>query len=127
MNSKITYFHRSGNKNKNKTYEVDGFSSNTLFILNKFTVYKNKAGEYKIVNIIIDGINLDLHLETISRGFKKSNFDLDEATLNHYQAKSYLVLKMERLIIKGGNQLHEVECSGAKCRSPNFSLYNSFR
>ena len=76
--------------NKNKTYEVDvRFSSNTSYSFStKFTVYKNKAGEYKIVNIIIDGINLGLTFRNQFQGvLKKSNFDLDEA-INSWQPLS---------------------------------------
>jgi phospholipid transport system substrate-binding protein len=80
--------------NKNKTYEVDvRFSSNTSYSFStKFTVYKNKAGEYKIVNIIIDGINLGLTFRNQFQGvLKKSNFDLDEAI------KSWQPLSSEEL------------------------------
>ena len=46
----------------------------------KFTLYRNKLGELKIVNIIIDGINLGL---TFRNQFKdileKNKFDLDNA------------------------------------------------
>ena len=76
--------------NKNKTYEVDvRFSSNTSYSFStKFTIYKNKAGEYKIVNIIIDGINLGLTFRNQFQGvLKKSNFDLDEA-INSWQPLS---------------------------------------
>ena len=76
--------------NKNKTYEVDvRFSSNTSYSFStKFTVYKNKTGEYKIVNIIIDGINLGLTFRNQFQGvLKKSNFDLDEA-INSWQPLS---------------------------------------
>ena len=46
-----------------KTYEVEiEFVSDTSSWTGKtkFTVYRNKLGELKIVNIIIDGINLGL-------------------------------------------------------------------
>ena len=75
---------------KNKTYEVNvRFSSNTSYSFStKFTVYKNKAGEYKIVNIIIDGINLGLTFRNQFQGvLRKSNFDLDEA-INSWQPLS---------------------------------------
>jgi len=80
--------------NKNKTFEVDvRFSSNSSYSFStKFTVYKNKAGQYKIVNIIIDGINLGLTFRNQFQGvLKKSNFNLDEAI------KSWQPLSSEEL------------------------------
>lgn len=79
---------------KNKTFEVDvRFSSNSSYSFStKFTVYKNKAGQYKIVNIIIDGINLGLTFRNQFQGvLKKSNFNLDEAI------KSWQPLSSEEL------------------------------
>ena len=66
-----------------KTYEVEiEFVSDTSSWTGKtkFTLYRNKFGELKIVNIIIDGINLGL---TFRNQFKdileKNEFDLDKA------------------------------------------------
>ena len=66
-----------------KTYEVEiQFVSDTSSWTGKtrFTLYRNKSGELKIVNIIIDGINLGL---TFRNQFKdileENNFDLDKA------------------------------------------------
>lgn len=66
-----------------KTYEVEiEFVSDTSSWTGKtkFTLYRNKLGELKIVNIIIDGINLGL---TFRNQFKdileKNKFDLDNA------------------------------------------------
>ena len=66
-----------------KTYEVEiQFHSDTSSWTGKtkFTVYRNKLGELKIVNIIIDGINLGL---TFRNQFKdileKNEFNLDMA------------------------------------------------
>ena len=66
-----------------KTYEVEiQFVSDTSSWTGKtkFTLYRNKSGKLKIVNIIIDGINLGL---TFRNQFKdileKNNFDLDLA------------------------------------------------
>ena len=44
-----------------KTFEVSvRFFSDSSSFVTKLTVYKNNEGEYRIVNIIIDGINLGL-------------------------------------------------------------------
>ena len=66
-----------------KTYEVEiEFVSDTSSWTGKtkFTLYRNKLGELKIVNLIIDGINLGL---TFRNQFKdileKNKFDLDNA------------------------------------------------
>ena len=66
-----------------KTYEVEiQFLSDTSSWTGKtkFTLYRNKSGELKIVNIIIDGINLGL---TFRNQFKdileKNDLDLDRA------------------------------------------------
>jgi len=66
-----------------KTFEVEiEFVSDTSSWTGKtkFTLYRNKLGELKIVNIIIDGINLGL---TFRNQFKdileKNEFDLDKA------------------------------------------------
>ncbi len=66
-----------------KTYEVEiQFVSDTSSWTGKtkFTLYRNKSGKLKIVNIIIDGINLGL---TFRNQFKDiletNNFDLDLA------------------------------------------------
>ena len=68
-------------KVNSKTYEVEiKFVSDTSTWSSKFTVYKDKSGELKIVNIIIDGINLGL---TVRNQFKdileKNEFNLDMA------------------------------------------------
>ena len=64
-----------------KTFDVSmNFYSDSSSFVTKFTVYKNKDGEYRIVNIIIDGINLGL---TFRNQFKdtylENNSDLDAA------------------------------------------------
>ena len=59
-----------------KTFEVSiNFFSDSNSFVTKLTVYKNSLGQYRIVNIIVDGINLglifrnqfqDAYLETVS-------------------------------------------------------------
>ncbi len=68
--------------NKNKTYEVEikFDSSSSYSFITKFTVYRNKTGELKIINIIIDGINLGLTFRNQFQGvLKKENNNLDKA------------------------------------------------
>ena len=68
--------------NKNKTFEVNvKFSSSSSYsFMTKFTIYKDKNGEYKIVNIIIDGINLGLTFRNQFQGvLKRERNDLDKA------------------------------------------------
>ena len=68
--------------NKNKTFEVNvKFSSSSSYsFMTKFTIYKDKNGEYKIVNIIIDGINLGLTFRNQFQGvLKRESNDLDKA------------------------------------------------
>ena len=68
--------------NKNKTYEVEikFDSSSSYSFITKFTVYRNKMGKLKIINIIIDGINLGLTFRNQFQGvLKKENNNLDKA------------------------------------------------
>ena len=64
-----------------KTYEVEiKFVSDTSTWSSKFTVYKDKSGELKIVNIIIDGINLGLVFRNQFKDIlEKNDFNLDMA------------------------------------------------
>ena len=66
-----------------KTYEVEiQFVSDTSSWSGKtkFTVYKDKSGEFKIVNIIIDGINLGLTFRNQFKDILEENdLDLDRA------------------------------------------------
>ncbi len=74
-NEKIKY-------NKNKTYEVEiKFDSTSSYsFITKFTIYRNKKGELKIINIIIDGINLGLTFRNQFQGvLKKEKNNLDNA------------------------------------------------
>ena len=67
--------------NKNKTYEVlVNFYSDSSSFVTKLTIYKNAAGEYKIINIIIDGINLGLTFRNqFQDTYLENNSDLDIA------------------------------------------------
>ena len=64
-----------------RTYEVSvKFLSSSDSFITKFSVYKNKLGEYKIINIIIDGINLGLTFRNqFQDNLAKNNMDLDKA------------------------------------------------
>ena len=66
-----------------KTYEVEiQFVSETSSWSGKtkFTLYRNKSGELKIVNIIIDGINLGLTFRNQFKDILEVNeFNLDMA------------------------------------------------
>ena len=64
-----------------KTYEVEiKYVSDTSTWSSKFTVYKDKSGELKIVNIIIDGINLGLVFRNQFKDIlEKNDFNLDMA------------------------------------------------
>ena len=68
-------------ENKNKTLEVEiNFFSASASFKAKFTLYKNKQGELKIINIIIDGINLGLTFRNqFQDNLKNENYDLDKA------------------------------------------------
>ena len=68
-------------KNKNKTLEVEiNFFSASDSFKAKFTLYKNKQGELKIINIIIDAINLGLTFRNqFQDNLKNENYDLDKA------------------------------------------------
>ena len=71
--------------NKNKTYEVSvKFSSaNAYSFSSKFTIYRNKKNELKIINIIIDGINLGLTFRNQFKDvYRNSALDLDRAIKN---------------------------------------------
>ena len=59
--------------NKNKTFEIEikFDSSSSYSFITKFTVYRNKGGELKIINIIIDGINLGLTFRNQFQGVLK--------------------------------------------------------
>ena len=68
--------------NKNKTFEIEikFDSSSSYSFITKFTVYRNKGGELKIINIIIDGINLGLSFRNQFQGvLKKEGNNLDKA------------------------------------------------
>ena len=64
-----------------RTYEVSvKFLSSSDSFITKFSVYKNKLGEYKIINIIIDGINLGLTFRNqFQDNLANNNMDLDMA------------------------------------------------
>ena len=64
-----------------RTYEVSvKFLSSSDSFITKFSVYRNKLGEYKIINIIIDGINLGLTFRNqFQDNLAKNNMDLDKA------------------------------------------------
>ena len=64
-----------------KTFEVSvKFISSSDSFITKFSVYRNKLGEYKIINIIIDGINLGLVFRNqFQDNLEKNNMDLDKA------------------------------------------------
>ena len=67
------------NKNKTLEVEINFFSASDSFKA-KFTLYKNKKGELKIINIIIDGINLGLTFRNqFQDNLKNENYDLDKA------------------------------------------------
>ena len=68
--------------NKNKTFEIEikFDSSSSYSFITKFTVYRNKGGDLKIINIIIDGINLGLTFRNQFQGvLKKEGNNLDKA------------------------------------------------
>ena len=67
--------------NKNKTYEVlVNFYSDSSSFVTKLTIYKNAIGEYRIINIIIDGINLGLTFRNqFQDTYLENNSDLDIA------------------------------------------------
>tara|TARA_B100001248_G_scaffold251763_1_gene227240 strand:+ start:835 stop:1461 length:627 start_codon:yes stop_codon:yes gene_type:complete len=68
--------------NKNKTFEIEikFDSSSSYSFITKFTVYRNKGGELKIINIIIDGINLGLTFRNQFQGvLQKEGNNLDKA------------------------------------------------
>ncbi|MEC8097382.1 MAG: ABC transporter substrate-binding protein [Pseudomonadota bacterium] len=68
--------------NKNKTFEIEikFDSSSSYSFITKFTVYRNKGGELKIINIIIDGINLGLTFRNQFQGvLTKEGNNLDKA------------------------------------------------
>ena len=64
-----------------RTFEVSvKFLSSSDSFITKFSVYKNKLGEYKIINIIIDGINLGLTFRNqFQDNLANNNMDLDQA------------------------------------------------
>ena len=67
------------NKNKTLEVEINFFSASDSFKA-KFTLYKDKQGELKIINIIIDGINLGLTFRNqFQDNLKNENYDLDKA------------------------------------------------
>ncbi len=67
------------NKNKTLEVEINFFSASDSFKA-KFTLYINKQGELKIINIIIDGINLGLTFRNqFQDNLKNENYDLDKA------------------------------------------------
>ncbi len=74
--------------NKNKTYEVEiEFISDTSSWTGKtkFAVYRNRAGDLKIINIIIEGINLGkIWRNQFQDILEKNDFDLD-ASINEWK------------------------------------------
>ena len=64
-----------------KTFEVSmNFYSDSSSFVTKFTVYKNDVGDYRIVNIIIDGINLGLTFRNqFQDTYIENNSNLDDA------------------------------------------------
>ena len=67
------------NKNKTLEVEINFFSASDSFKA-KFTLYKNKQGDLKIIDIIIDGINLGLTFRNqFQDNLKNENYDLDKA------------------------------------------------
>ena len=64
-----------------KTFEVSmNFYSDSSSFVTKFTVYKNNLGDYRIVNIIIDGINLGLTFRNqFQDAYIENNSNLDDA------------------------------------------------
>jgi phospholipid transport system substrate-binding protein len=64
-----------------KTFEVSmNFYSDSSSFVTKFTVYKNNVGDYRIVNIIIDGINLGLTFRNqFQDTYIENNSNLDDA------------------------------------------------
>ena len=64
-----------------KTFEVSvNFFSDSNSFVTKLTVYKNSLGQYRIVNIIVDGINLGLIFRNqFQDAYLENNSDLDIA------------------------------------------------
>ena len=64
-----------------KTFEVSiNFFSDSNSFVTKLTVYKNSLGEYRIVNIIVDGINLGLIFRNqFQDAYLENNSNLDIA------------------------------------------------
>ena len=71
--------------NKNRTYEVlVNFYSDSSAFVTKLTVYKNSFGEYRIINIIIDGINLGLTFRNQFQALAISNNEKIESTIDNW-------------------------------------------
>ena len=68
-------------KVNNKTFEVSvNFFSDSNSFVTKLTVYKNSLGQYRIVNIIVDGINLGLIFRNqFQDAYIENNSNLDIA------------------------------------------------
>ena len=68
-------------KVNNKTFEVSvNFFSDSNSFVTKLTVYKNSLGQYRIVNIIVDGINLGLIFRNqFQDAYMENNSNLDVA------------------------------------------------
>ncbi len=68
-------------KVNSKTFEVSvNFFSDSNSFVTKLTVYKNSFGQYRIVNIIVDGINLGLIFRNqFQDAYMDSNSNLDVA------------------------------------------------
>lgn len=64
-----------------KTFEVSmNFYSDSSSFVTKFILYKNKNNEFRIVNIIIDGVNLGLIFRNqFQDTYLESNSNLDDA------------------------------------------------
>ena len=68
-------------KVNSKTFEVSvNFFSDSNSFVTKLTVYKNSLGQYRIVNIIVDGINLGLIFRNqFQDAYIENNSNLDNA------------------------------------------------
>ena len=68
-------------KVKKNRFEVSiNFFSDSNSFVTKLTVYKNSLGQYRIVNIIVDGINLGLIFRNqFQDAYLESNSNLDIA------------------------------------------------
>ena len=73
-------FQKEAKKAFSVEIEIKFDSSSSYSFITKFTVYRNKGGELKIINIIIDGINLGLTFRNQFQGvLQKEGNNLDKA------------------------------------------------